>query len=134
MSNLRRLKAAEIMNEHVVTGRPEESISNIAARMERRKIGSVVITKNRRVIGILTERDFARIARKGIIKGRDRAKHHMIKPVVTTKSDTSVADVLKLMRKKHIRHIPVLDKNRRLVGIISSRDLVNLAMDVIKTI
>jgi len=80
----------------------------------------------------LTERDFARIAKQGILNGRDRAKHHMTKPAVTVRSDASVADVIKLMRKKHVRHLPVLDRNRRLVGIISSRDLMNTAMDIIQ--
>jgi len=97
--------------------------------MERHKIGSVVIVENRRVVGILTERDFVRIVKQGIMLGRDRAKHHMTKPVVTVQSDASVADIIKLIRKKHVRHLPVLGKNRRLVGIIGSRDLVKVGTD-----
>lgn len=88
MSYLRRIRVSEIMNEHVVTGRPDDSLSKIASQMERHKIGSVVIVQNRRVVGILTERDFTRIAKQGILQGRDRAKHHMIKPVFTARSDS----------------------------------------------
>jgi CBS domain-containing protein len=119
------------MTEHVVTGRPNDSVSAIATEMERHKIGSVVIVENRRVVGILTERDFVRIAKHGILHGMDRAKHHMTKPVVTTRSDASVADIIKLMRRKHVRHLPVLNKDRRLVGMIGSRDLMKVATDVI---
>jgi len=129
MSHLRRLRATDIMTEHVVTGRPNDSLSRIATDMERHKIGSVVIVENRRVVGILTERDFVRIVKQGIMLGRDRAKHHMTKPVVTVQSDASVADIIKLIRKKHVRHLPVLGKNRRLVGIIGSRDLVKVGTD-----
>ena len=132
LSHLRRLRVVDVMNEHVIVGRPDDSLSGIASVMERRKIGSVVIVQNRRVVGILTERDFARIAKQGIVQGRDRAKHHMTKPVVTVRSDTSLLDLVRLMRKKHVRHIPVLDRNRRLVGMISSRDLIDTAMEIVR--
>jgi CBS domain-containing protein len=99
--------------------------------MEQHKIGSVVIVQNRRVVGILTERDFGRITRHGFVLGKDRAKDHMTKPVVTVRSDSSLEDVIKLMRKKHVRHVPVLDRRRRLVGIISSRDLLNIASNLL---
>ena len=112
------------MTENVVTGKPNDSLSKIAAEMERHRIGSVVIEENRRVVGILTERDFVRIVGHGALLGKDRAKHHMTQPVLTVPSGASVMDVIKLMWKKHVRHLPVLDRNRRLVGIISSRDIM----------
>jgi CBS domain-containing protein len=130
MSPFRRLRVADIMSEHVVTGRSNDSLSRIAGEMEQHKIGSVVIVENRRVIGILTERDFVRIARQRMLHGRDRAKHYMTSPVVTVKSDAPLADAIRLMRKKHVRHLPVLDRNRRLVGIVGSRDLMKVATEV----
>ncbi|MEM2961197.1 MAG: CBS domain-containing protein [Candidatus Bathyarchaeia archaeon] len=78
----------------------------------------------------MAERDFARIAKYGNAEGRDRAKHYMTRPVVTARLSTSVAEVIKLMRKKNVRHLPVIDKRRSLVGIISSRDLMNTAMEI----
>lgn len=119
------------MNEHVVTARPNDGISRIAAEMERRKIGSVVVTRNRRVIGILTERDFARIVKQGIVRGKDRAKDHVTKPIFTVRSDASVADIIRLMKKRHVRHLPVIGRNRRLVGIVSSRDLMKALSETI---
>jgi CBS domain-containing protein len=61
MSDLRRLAAADIMTKHVVTTGPNSDLPGIAAEMQRNNIGSVVILENRRVIGILTERDFVRV-------------------------------------------------------------------------
>jgi len=119
------------MTEHVVTAKPSDSLSRVAAQMEQHKIGSVVILQNRRAVGILTERDFSRIARQGTTHGGDRVGHHMTKPVVTVRSDTSLADVIKLMRKKHVRHLPVLNRERRLVGMISSRDVMHIASDLL---
>jgi len=131
MSQLRRLTAADIMTQHVVTAAPSDSLSGIAAKMERRKIGSVVIVENRRIAGILTERDFVRIVEQvGALLDRNLAKHHMTKPVITVQSDAPVADIVKLMRDKQVRHLIVLNKNRAVVGIISSRDLMKVASDV----
>lgn len=131
MSPFRRLRVVDIMSEHVVTGRTNDSLSRIAGEMERHRIGSVVIVENRKVVGILTERDFVRIVRQGILLGRDRVKHYMTRPVVTVRSDASVADAIRLMRKKHVRHLPVLDRRRRLVGIVGSRDLMKVATEVV---
>lgn len=132
MSHLRRLKVSEVMTEHVVTARLNDSLSRVAVLMEGHKIGSVVITENRKVVGILTERDFARIVKQGILLGRDRAVHHMTKPVIVVRSDSSLEDLVKQMRRKHVRHVPVVDRKRKLVGIISSRDLIDTALDFIK--
>jgi CBS domain-containing protein len=131
MSQLRRLTAADIMTQHVVTAAPSDSLSGIAAKMERRKIGSVVIVENRKIAGILTERDFVRVVEQvGALLDRNLAKHHMTKPVITVQSDAPVADIVKLMRDKQVRHLIVLNKNRAVVGIISSRDLMKVARDV----
>jgi CBS domain-containing protein len=119
------------MTKRVVTGEPNDSLSGIAAEMQRHNIGSVVIEENRKVVGILTERDFVRIVEQvGMILDRNLAIHHMSKPVVTVQSDASVADVIKLMKEKHVRHLIVLNKNQKVVGIISSRDLMKVATDV----
>ena len=131
MSQVRRLTAADIMTEHVVTSGPNEDLTEIAAEMQRHEIGSVVIVENRKIVGILTERDFVRIVeRVGMLLDKNLARDHMTKPVVTVRSDAPVADIIKLMREKHIRHLIVLDKNQKVAGIIRSRDLMKVTTDV----
>jgi CBS domain-containing protein len=49
--------------------------------------------------------------------------------VITVQSDAPVADVVKLMSEKHIRHVIVLGKSREIAGIISSQDLMKIAKD-----
>jgi CBS domain-containing protein len=113
------------MTTPVVTSSPDDQISRIASDMQRHKIGSVVIMKNRRIVGILTERDFVRIVEKvGMLLKEDLAKHHMTKPVITVQSDASVTDAIRLMRVNHVRHLVVLDSGLKMVGVISSRDLM----------
>ena len=127
-----RLTAADIMTKHVVTSGPDNDLSEIASEMQRHKIGSVAILEKGKLIGIITERDFVRIVEQvGLLLNRNLAKHHMTKPVFTVQSDVPVTEITRLMKEKQVRHLIVVDKNGKMVGVISSRDLVNVARDVI---
>ena len=131
MSTTKRLSAADIMTQRVVTAHPNDDVSRIASEMERHEIGSVVIVERGKVVGILTERDFVRIVEQvGMLLDKSLARHHMAKPVATVQSDTSVLDIIKLMKEKHIRHIVVLNKNQEVAGVISSRDLMKVTSEV----
>jgi len=130
MAQPRRLTAADIMTENVVTSGPDDNLSRVAAEMQRHGIGSVVIVENRKIVGIITERDFVGVVEKiAMVLERDLVKHHMSKPVITVQSDTPVADVVKIMKEKHVRHLIVLNKEKKVAGIISSRDLMRVATD-----
>ena len=128
MPQVRTHRVADFMSTRVITSDPEEHISKIATSMERHNVGSVVIMKNQRIVGILTERDFVRIGEKvGMLLKEDLAKHFMAKPVITVQVDAPVTDAMKLMQANHIRHLIVLDKDLRMVGVISARDLMQAA-------
>lgn len=131
MQPRRRLTAADIMTESVVTAGPHDGLSRIATQMQRHNIGSVVIAEKGKILGILTERDFVRIVEQvGALLEKNLAVHHMSKPVLTVQPDTSVSHVVKLMRDNHIRHLIVLNEIGEAAGIISSRDLMKVAAGV----
>ena len=118
------------MTKNVVTTGPNDDLTRIAEEMQRHKIGSVVIVENRKPVGILTERDFVRIVeRVGALLDRSLAKYHMTTPVLTVHSDTPLADVVKLMAEKHVRHLVVLEKKGELAGVISARDVMKAEKD-----
>lgn len=90
--------------------------------------GSVLITDDNKFIGIFTERDYAR---KGELAGRT-AKDTLVKDVMTSAMytvtlDTSVEQCMALMKKYHIRHLPVVEKGQ-LIGIVSLTDVMNAAL------
>jgi CBS domain-containing protein len=125
------LTAAGIMTENVVTSGPHDGLWRIATQMQRHNIGSIVITEKGKIVGILTERDFVRIVEQvGALLEKNLAIHHMSKPVLTVQSDTPLVEIIKLMREKHVRHVIVLDKKGEMAGIISSRDLMKVAKDI----
>ena len=126
----KQLAVADVMTAPVVTSGPQDHISRIAEEMLRHRIGSVVIMDNRRIVGILTERDFVRVVQKvGMLLKEDLAKHYMVKPVITIQSDASTTEAIELMRMNHVRHLIVLDRDLRIVGMVSSRDLMRGTMD-----
>jgi CBS domain-containing protein len=131
LAQAKRLTAADIMTHQVVTCGPYDPLTRIAAQMQRHTIGSIVIVENRKIVGILTERDCVRIVEQvGGLLNRNQAKDHMTKPVLTVQSDESVTEVTKLMSEKHIRHLVVVDKKGDVAGIISSRDLLTITTGV----
>jgi CBS domain-containing protein len=85
--------------------------------------GAVLVTENEKIVGIFTERDYAR---EGEVKGRT-ARETMISDVMTKqmvliKPETTLEECVELMNTYHVRHLPVLEKER-VVGIVSIRRL-----------
>jgi CBS domain-containing protein len=85
--------------------------------------GAVLVTEEEKIVGIFTERDYAR---EGEIKGRT-ARETIVADVMTSqmvliKPETTLEECAELMGKYHVRHLPVLDKDR-VVGIVSIRRL-----------
>jgi CBS domain-containing protein len=91
--------------------------------MGKNRIGSVIIVKEGRAVGILTESDFIKLVARGIDMKNASAEDFMHRDLVTCDPAITVVDALMVMRAKKIRHLPVV-KKRRLVGVISIRDLI----------
>jgi CBS domain-containing protein len=91
--------------------------------LEEENTGSILVTENEKIIGIFTERDYARL---GEVKGK-YAKDTLVREVMTEQMvmiqpETSLEECAELMRKFHVRHLPIL-KNNRVVGVVSIRRL-----------
>jgi CBS domain-containing protein len=85
--------------------------------------GAVLVTEDEKIVGIFTERDYAR---EGEVKGR-MAKTTIISDVMTKqmvliKPETTLEECVELMGKYHVRHLPILEKER-VVGVVSLRRL-----------
>ena len=121
-SDLLKSKAKQIW-----TILPEASVLDALKLMAEKEIGALmVVDKKNKVVGIMTERDYARkIALKGK-KSLDTSVKEIMTPfdkMYTVKPDTSVDDCMVLMTGKHIRHVPIFDAGK-FVGLISIGDVV----------
>jgi CBS domain-containing protein len=104
---------------------PGASVHAALEMMEQRKVGALVVTEEGALVGIISERDFARemiTADKG---PRDiLVSDIMTKKVHTVDPTKTMADCMAMMTKRRIRHLPVIDDDGRLVGLVSIGDVV----------
>lgn len=104
--------------------RPDESVLEAIKLMAEKKIGALLVMEDERLVGIVSERDYAR---KVILMGKSSrdtpVRDIMTAQVVNTEPLDSIEDCMKLMTDGRIRHLPVLDGGR-VVGVLSIGDLV----------
>lgn len=113
----------DIMVRKVVVATPKTSLMEVAKLMRKNRTGSVIIIRERKPAGILTEGDFIRLVARGCDMKRALAEDFMTRNVITCDPSITVIDALMIMRAERIRHLPVV-KNTRLVGVMSIRDLI----------
>lgn len=105
---------------------PKATVYEALEKMSENDIGALVVFENKKVLGIISERDYAR----KIILHKKTSKKTLVKEImssdlISVAPDTSVEDAMVLMTGKHVRHLLVFEKNK-FVGIISIGDIVKL--------
>ena len=110
--------------EQVWTISKDSTILEGLKLMAEKQIGSLPVLEGEQVVGIFTERDYARRVGPDRRKPEEtRIEEVMTRELITVDPDQTVNDCMILMTENHIRHLPVMDQGR-LVGIISVGDVV----------
>ncbi len=103
---------------------PQETVYKALQLMSEEDLGALVVIDDGKVVGVFTERDYAR---KKILKNKSpkttTVSELMTKEVRHVNPGTSVEDCMALMTKKCVRHLPVMEK-RRLVGVVTVGDVL----------
>ncbi|KAF5434965.1 CBS domain-containing protein [Candidatus Methanophagaceae archaeon] len=119
-----KVQVRDIMTHPIITEDEDTLVTKIAKDMDEFGIGSVAITKEDGPVGIVTERD---LALKVLLNDRQasevKSKEIMAFPVITIGPEVSIDEVCKLLAKKRIKRLPVVE-NGVFVGIVSTRDLL----------
>jgi CBS domain-containing protein len=118
------MKVQDVMTADVSFARSDTSIVEIACRMREANIGSTPIVDNDRLVGIVTDRDIVvRIVAQGRPIETATARDAMSSGVLYCFEDEAVEDVLEKMGDQQIRRLPVVSRDKRLVGVVSLGDL-----------
>ena len=126
--SIESVAVSNIMVRDVKTAEENQGINRIAKVMSDNNIGSVVIVKSddlEGLEGIITERDIVRIAAATETSSTFQllARDIMSKPVVTIDATSSIQDAIQSMKLNNIRRLPVVDRERKMVGIIADKDI-----------
>lgn len=123
MITLKQMLAAKNRPLAVVT--PDDSVFHALSLMAMHDVGAVLVLDGEHLVGIFTERDYAR---KLILQGKS-SKETLVSEIMSDKVayvtlDATVDECMALMTEKHFRHLPVLSDDGEVIGIVSIGDLV----------
>ncbi len=115
----------DVMTKNVKVVRPDTSVKEVVATMNKFNIGSIVVVQGERPVGIITERDILRrIVEPCIAPETLTARQVMTSPVVSIDENTSIDEAARLMAKKGVKRLLVTRNNDQLVGILTFTDIV----------
>lgn len=105
--------------------KPDTSLKNVVSSMKMSMIGSMLICEGVEVRGIITERDILqKIVGTNIDLDKSPVSNYMTANPVSVTEDTTVGQVITMMKKGRFRHIVVTDKTKKPVNIVSVKDIV----------
>ncbi|MDR9751818.1 CBS domain-containing protein [Pseudomonas sp. SZMC_28357] len=122
------LKLKDEKNQTVHTIQSHQMVLEALMLMAEKNVGALPVVKNDEVVGIISERDYAR---KLVLHGRSSVgtpvEDIMVTSVITVDTHQSVETCLGIMSDKRLRHLPVVE-NGKLIGLLSIGDLVKEAI------
>jgi CBS domain-containing protein len=105
--------------------KPDNTVFEALQKMAEKDVGAVMVIDNNRLVGIFSERDYARkIILHGLASKNTKVGDFMTREIIYVHPGTSIYDCMALMTNKRIRHLPVLEQDK-IEGLISIGDVVN---------
>ena len=118
------MKVKDAMHSGVTWVGPDTRLSDIARMMRDEDIGAVPIGEDDKLVGMVTDRD---IAIKALADGRNvesmTARDVMSGPILFCRADQELDDAVEYMESKKVRRLPVIDADKRMVGMLSLGDV-----------
>jgi CBS domain-containing protein len=124
------MKVKDLMTRSVECTRPDASLREAAEKMKALDVGPLPVCENDRLVGMLTDRDITvRATAEGVPPGLGQVRDVMTQEVIYCFDDQDVNEAARLMEQNQVRRLVVLNRDKRLVGIVSLGDLAVKAGD-----
>jgi CBS domain-containing protein len=114
---------AELVKPNFLEVAPEDTLGEVAERMNAKNVGAVVVKDFGRLIGILTERDLLKAMAARVHTSEARVRQWMTEDPVTASPEMSLEEAAQIMLDNGFRHLPVIEDNQ-VVGVVSLRRVV----------
>ncbi len=115
----------QVKGTQIWTIGPDETVFEALRSMAKKDVGALIVMENEQMVGIISERDYAR---KVILQGKTsretKVREIMTSTVITVHPDQTIEECMDLLITRRIRHLPVVE-NDRLIGVISIGDVLN---------
>jgi predicted transcriptional regulator len=122
------MKVHEMMHKGIESVAPETPVVTLAKMMMQHDIGAIPVGENDQLIGMVTDRD---IIVRAVANGKDisklTARDVMTKGMIYCQDSEEVGDAVRIMESKKVRRLPVLNENKRMVGMLSLGDVSHAA-------
>ena len=130
-----RLLVKDVMSSPVVTIEENAPANRAAELMDKHGLGCIiVISKNAKPLGIITERDLVgRVLAKNVKPDEAKAKEVMTSPLITIEPDETISEAARRMSRLNIRRLGVVYKGQ-LIGLLSSKDILAVMPELLETI
>jgi CBS domain-containing protein len=120
------MRLREKFVKEMVTTKPQQSLASVAKLMKEHNVGTIVIVECGKPIGIVTDRDLALAFGVDRVATESPVAEVMTTPITTITQDKDLYDATWYMQSYHVRRLPIVDEDGRLVGIVTTDDLLKL--------
>ncbi len=127
-------KVKHIMTKDIISVEYNASVSEAGSTMIKNNIGAVVVTKDNKPIGIITEVDIIKKCCLGKVCSEDlKAEEIMASPLITIEGNAAIGEAAKLMSDKDIRRLLVTEKGE-IVGIVTEKDVLRATLSYFENV
>lgn len=122
------MKVKEAMHPGVKWVTPDTPLTEVAKSMKELDIGAIPVGENDRLVGMVTDRD---IACRAVADGKDcsqlKARDVMTQGIVYCRDNEELEDAARIMEQRKVRRLPVINEEKRMVGMLSLGDIAHVA-------
>jgi len=119
------IKVGDVMTRQLVSVKPSEEIIDCAKEMASKDVGLVIVEKNGKLLGVLTERDVIwALTKKGDLRNV-KAGDIMLRKITTIKPSRDIYEALVRMRKQNTKWLPIT-VNKRVIGLLTLNDILRI--------